>query len=127
MGAHLDPTSLKWQNFLVAVIAGKVAGCGQVKPYPKARELGSLVVRKAYRRQGVGGALIRALLAREAGDVYLMCRAELIPYYAKFGFEEIGLREAPGIIKLKLGGGKMMGTLMGMRFAAMRLRPTGRP
>ena len=118
--ARLDPTTLKWQNFLMAEKDGKVIGCGQVKPYPGCRELGSLVVLEAYRRQAIGGALIRALLADEEGAVYLMCRDRLVPYYERFGFHEIGLCEAPGVIRLKLGAGRVLGGLFGIRLAAMR-------
>lgn len=121
IGAHLDPTSLKWANFLLAELDGQVVGCGQVKPYPGCRELGSLVVRKPYRRRGIGSALVRALLEREAGDVYLMCREDLTTYYERFGFQQIPLHDAPGVIKLKLLGGSVMVKLFGIRLVAMRV------
>jgi amino-acid N-acetyltransferase len=123
--ASLDPTSLKWRNFLLAEIDGEVVGCGQIKPYPGCRELGSLVVRRALRRQGIGGALIRALLVGEQGDVYLMCRDRMMPYYTRFAFEQIGVSQAPLVIKMKLGAGNIMGVLFGLRIAAMRLRQRG--
>ena len=51
--AQLDPTSLKWKNFLIAEVDGDIAGIGQVKPLLGCRELGSLVVAKAHRKQGI--------------------------------------------------------------------------
>ena len=40
--ARLDPTNLHWQNFLLAEVDGQVVGCGQIRPYPGLRELGSM-------------------------------------------------------------------------------------
>jgi amino-acid N-acetyltransferase len=124
-GAGLDPTRLRWQNFLVAESEGQVVGCAQIRAYPGFRELGSLVVRKAYRGQGIGEALIRALLAREDGVVYLMCRGRMAPYYARFGFEEIKPRQAPWALKTKVRAGQVMASAFGVRLAVMRRARAG--
>ena len=117
---HLDPTTLKWPNFLVAEDdAGQIVGIGQVKPLPGARELGSLVVVPAWRERGVGGALIHALIAQESGDLYLVCRDTLAPYYRKFGFREIGWRDMPWPLRVKAGFG-LIGRLFGIRGAFMK-------
>lgn len=51
-----------------------------------------------YRNRGVGGRLIEAFieLAREETrkGVILTCKAEKIPYYAKFGFVNEGKSES---------------------------------
>jgi N-acetylglutamate synthase-like GNAT family acetyltransferase len=117
---HLDPTSLKWQNFLMAEHEGKVVGIGQIRPYANCPELGSLVVLKEFQRQGIGGMLIEALLARESGVVYLECRRPLESYYRRFGFEEISWWQAPMPLKLKSGMGNILGRLFGIRIAVMR-------
>ena len=57
---NLDPTSLKWQNFLVAELVGSIVGIGQVRKHRGCRELGSLVVLKEYRRKGIGRMLMAA-------------------------------------------------------------------
>ncbi len=116
----LDPTSLNWRNFLVAEDpAGRVIGIGQVKPLPGARELGSLVVVPEYRQQGVGAALIHALLAREKGPLYLLCGNHRVPYYQKFGFRPIGWRDAPWAIRAKLLP-SLAFRLFGVRVVAMK-------
>lgn len=95
-GARLNPFGLDWRRFLVAgTPGGDVLGCGQVKPHADgSRELASLVVREQARGRGVARALIENLLARqEARPVYLMCRASLEPFYARFGFHPAGLDE----------------------------------
>ena len=99
--ANLDPLSLHWKNFLVAESAGWIVGAGQVKPYPNARELGSLVVLPSHRGRGVGSAIVRALIARESGDVFLLCRDRLKSYYARFGFRSVGFGETRGVVRAK--------------------------
>lgn len=86
---QLDPTSLHWSHFLVAEQDGQTVGIGQIRPYPRCRELGSLAVRKEFRRQGIGAMLINALLEKERGDVYLECVSHNEGYYGKFGFTRI--------------------------------------
>jgi amino-acid N-acetyltransferase len=99
---HLDPTSLKWQHFLVVEHDGKIVGIGQVKQYPGCQELGSLVVLPEYRGQGIAGELIPALEARAGRPLYLTCRDRMQGYYAGFGYERIPLWKAPPAILWKL-------------------------
>jgi N-acetylglutamate synthase-like GNAT family acetyltransferase len=117
---HLDPTSIRWQNFLLAEHDGRVVGIGQIRPYPNCPELGSLVVHREFQGQGIGGMLIEALLTRESGVVYLECRRPLESYYSRFGFEEIPWWRAPMPLKLKSGLGNILGRLFGIRIAVMR-------
>lgn len=116
-GARLDPTGLRWPNFLIGEIDGQMAGIGQVRP--RTPELGSLVVRGDLREQGIGGALIRALLARHPGEMYLECRPGLAGYYARFGFERIPWQAAPMPLRLKAGLGSLLGAPLGIRPAVM--------
>lgn len=85
--ARLNPLGLDWRRFLVVERDGQLLGIGQVKPRGDgSRELASLAVRPAHQGQGIGGTLIRALIAREEGPLYLMCRPPLEGYYVRFGF-----------------------------------------
>lgn len=119
-GERLDPMTLDWPNFLVAEDdAGRIIGIGQVKPLRGARELGSLVVVPDWRERGVGAALIHALMADEPGPLFLVCRPMRVPYYGKFGFREIGLREAQGALRVKAALFRLAG-LVGLRGAVMR-------
>lgn len=118
LGAGLDPTALHWSHFHVAEIEGEIVGVGQIRP--KACELGSLVVKESWRGQGIGGQLIRSLLATQDSPVYLECRASLAPYYAQFGFEEIDWREAPVPLRFKAGAGHLMSKLFNVKLAVMR-------
>jgi N-acetylglutamate synthase-like GNAT family acetyltransferase len=98
----LDPTSLKWQHFLVAEADSGIVGIGQVKEYPGCLELGSLVVLAEYRGQGIGGELIRTLEARAGRPLYLLCRDRMQPYYERFSYERIPISRAPRPLLLKL-------------------------
>jgi len=96
-GAHLNPADLDWRHFIVAVTPeGGVIGCGQVKSHRDgSRELASMVVRRAYRKQGIARAIIERLLAENPPPLYLMCRSRLGPFYEKFGFRIITIDEMP--------------------------------
>lgn len=99
---RLDPTSLKWQHFLVAVHADQIIGIGQIKQYPGCEELGSLVTNAAYRGRGVAGKLIAALEARAGRPLYLLCAAKMEPFYHRFDYETMTWWQAPAFLKLKL-------------------------
>jgi len=89
--AWLYPRNLDWQRFLLARWGQDIIGVGQVKPhFDGSRELASLAVVPEWQGNGVGGALIRALLSREPGPLHLMCDQSREQYYERFGFKRIG-------------------------------------
>jgi amino-acid N-acetyltransferase len=116
--AQLDPTSLKWQRFLIAEVNGKIAGIGQVRKHPDCEELGSLVVLREYRGQGIAAQLIERLEARAGRPLYLDCRARMIPYYERFGYKTISYWKAPFTLKLKLFIPKIL-RLFGIKVVVM--------
>ena len=120
----LDPTQLKVEQFIIAETAQasqpRIIGCGQMRRYPNALELGSLVVEPDWRGQGVGATLVRYLLAGIASDVYLECRGQLASYYRQFGFELVGWTDLPIALKLKFGLGRLLSLLPGVSIASMR-------
>jgi amino-acid N-acetyltransferase len=99
----LDPTHLHWSGFLVAVtMNGSIVGIGQVRPHLAGRELGSLVVVPEWRGKGVASALVRALLNRERGPVFLQTTASKVDFYRRFGFETVdSWSDAPWPLVLK--------------------------
>ncbi len=88
---NINPIGLKWHRFLVAVDEnGELIGCGQIKPHwDGSRELASIAVQKAWRRQGIAGAIIEQLFANEQPPIWLTCMDKLIPFYEQFGFVEV--------------------------------------
>ena len=86
--ARLNLLSLRWSRFVVAEVAGKVIGAAQVQPHwDGSRELASVVVDPAWRGQGIGSRLVRTVMTRERGPLYLICRAEREAFYARLGFQ----------------------------------------
>jgi amino-acid N-acetyltransferase len=118
ISAMLDPTTLDWRNFVLAVdtAANRVVGCAQIKPYPDCREFGSLYVLPAYRRLGVGGQLLRALVDAAARPMYLMCLNKMAGYYTGFGFAEVEAGEMPPTLRRK----HRLGRLLGVNVICMR-------
>lgn len=88
---NINPMGLKWPRFLVAVADnGELIGCGQIKSHRDgSRELASIAVQKAYRRQGIAAEIIHRLLADEPPPVWLTCMDRLVPFYEQFGFVEV--------------------------------------
>ena len=99
--ARINPLDLDWRRFVVAEESGRIVGVGQVRPHRDgSRELASLAVIPGRQAQGIGGALIYALLARQPGPVYLMCMDRLEPYYRRFGFRRLARDELPPAFRL---------------------------
>jgi amino-acid N-acetyltransferase len=88
--AHLNPLSLGWRHFRLAVDAsGQAIGCGQVRRHGDgSRELASIVVAEAWRGRGVARAVIERLMAEAGPPLWLTCRSGLKGLYARFGFRE---------------------------------------
>lgn len=99
--AHINPTGLTWKRFLVAVEEGQIVGVGQVKPHADgSRELASIATIPAKQGQGIARQIIEALLARERGELILMCRAPLTNFYQRFGFQRAAPSELPPMFRL---------------------------
>jgi amino-acid N-acetyltransferase len=94
---RINPTGLDWRRFIVAISpAGTVIGCGQVKPHGDgSREIASIVVDPEWRGQSVARTIIERLIEENPGELFLMCRSVLGPFYEKFGFCSISFDEMP--------------------------------
>src|SRR6476646_282214 len=94
--ARINPYNLDWRRFLLAQWGQDIVGVGQVKPHGDgSRELASIAVVPEWQGNGVGGALISALLSRETGPLHLMCNAAREHYYPRFGFQRLDRRAMP--------------------------------
>ena len=87
----INPTSLDWKRFIVAVNdGGQVIACGQIKPHGGGiRELASIAVNPSHQGQGLTRAVIEKLLANVERPVYLMCLSKMEGLYVKFGFRPL--------------------------------------
>ena len=119
--ANLNPMSLDWPNFVVAEQDGGVVGIGQVKPHRDgSRELASIAVVPAQQGSGVGSAVIRTLLAREAGVLHLTCRRTMQGYYERFGFRRLEPAEFPRYFRRLIPIVNTFARLRGIEIVVMR-------
>lgn len=94
--ARLNPRHLRWRNFHVAEIDGAIVGVRQVKQHAGGtREVASGYVVPAFRRQGISRELLEAAIARESGDLFLMCDQVWCAYYAESGFRIVSSGDLP--------------------------------
>jgi amino-acid N-acetyltransferase len=93
----INPTSLDWKRFVVAVDSDdRVIACGQLKPHGQdVLELASLAVQPEFQGRGLGRAIIEHLLKKSPRPLYLMCISKNGGLYEKFGFRTVGYEEMP--------------------------------
>ena len=121
----LDPTQIRWSQFWVAEAHGRVVGCGQLRQFDEAQELGSLVVARSYRHQGIGSALTRALLVSATHPVYLECLGQsLAQFYAQLGFEVTSLAQLPMALQRKFALTNRLARLLHLPLVLMKYPET---
>ncbi len=119
--AGINPMSLDWHRFVIAEEENQVVGIGQIKPHGDgSRELASLAVIPERHGQGIGGEIIRHLLEKESGVIYLTCRAQLESYYTRFGFCKIGREEMTPYFQRIHRIGNIFARIAGTQLLVMR-------
>jgi amino-acid N-acetyltransferase len=102
--AKLDPTQIRWSQFWVIEQAGQIIACGQLRSFTAAQELGSLVVAREWRHQGLGTALTQHLIHQATNPLYLECLgAKLAQFYQHLGFQPVSWPELPRSLQIKFG------------------------
>ncbi|NMF82049.1 GNAT family N-acetyltransferase [Nodosilinea sp. P-1105] len=102
--AMLDPTQLRWQQFWLIECDRHIVACGQLRTFADSQELGSLVVRPGWRRQGLGTTLTQHLIQQATQPLYLECLGTgLAQFYRRVGFVPIGDKELPQGLRRKFG------------------------
>ncbi len=92
------PEALEWEDrdgqclwFVAHDGRGEVIGIARVTPEGR---VGRMAVGRAWRRRGVGSALLRAAVeaarARGHQTVYLSAQTHAVPFYARHGFVATG-------------------------------------
>ncbi|MEA5537364.1 GNAT family N-acetyltransferase [Crocosphaera sp. XPORK-15E] len=104
LGAFLDPTQLRTEQFWVIELEGKIIACGQLRTFENALELGSVVVKQSYRNQGLGNYLTNHLIEQAKCPLYLECLGDsLKTFYQRFGFVEVNFQDISPSLPQKFG------------------------
>ena len=115
-GERVKPIGLHWPNFMIAERADELVGMVQLRQHPDgSRELGTLVVRRDSRQQGIAVMLIDALLAKQNGRILMVTGAAHARHYGRWNFAPIAARLAPASVRwnywMGLHGGRMISLL----------------
>lgn len=106
---RLNPTNLDWRRFTVAISDGTLVGAVQVRHHKDgARELGSLVVKPAFRRQSIAKTLIDAVLRDVSDTVWIVTGHDNVGHYAAWGFVQAKPRMAPRSVRFNYRAGRAM-------------------
>ena len=88
---ELDEHDSRCHHVLVTDVRGRPVGAGRIKADG---HIGRMAVLKVCRGQGIGAAMLTALLeharARGQASVFLHAQVSAIPFYARFGFAVSG-------------------------------------
>jgi N-acetylglutamate synthase-like GNAT family acetyltransferase len=118
-GERVNPNGLHWPNFVVAERDGALTGAVQLRLHRDgSRELGTLVVERMQRNQGIAARLIDALLSCHSGRILMITGRKHANHYARWGFAPITPRQAP----TRVSRNYWMGTCAGYVFAALQRR-----
>jgi N-acetylglutamate synthase-like GNAT family acetyltransferase len=124
--ANINRMSLKWPNFVLAEEEGAIVGVGQVKTHGDgSKELASIAVVPARQSKGIGSAIIKTLLARERGVLYLTCRSQLEHYYERFGFRTLRAAEYPPYFRRMIPIVNTVARVFRMRILVMKREAVG--
>jgi len=97
---RLNPADLDWRRFWVAACGPELVGAVQVRRHPDgSREVGSLVVARSHRHQGIASRLLEMLLTDTLSDYYLITGRALAGYYSQRGFQKVAVVGAPRCIR----------------------------
>jgi amino-acid N-acetyltransferase len=114
----LDRSAFILEDFLVAeALAGGFAGCARLKSYSDCVELSSVAVHPMYRGQGIGSAIVAALLEHAAVPaIYLVCEPKETAFFARFGFQVLCRAHVPPMLLPKLFAYEAkVGTMVAMK------------
>lgn len=98
VGEQNCPPELEWEhedesNHFLATVDGSPAGASRWRKTDKGYKLERFAVKKDFRGDGVGQALVKAVLAdlpADADYVYLHAQVAAVTLYERFGFVKTG-------------------------------------
>ena len=102
LSAGLDPSQIRWSQFWLLEKEGRLVGCGQLRSFGDVQELGSLVIARPFRHQGLGSILTQHLTQQASSPLYLECLGQkLVQFYSQLDFEVTELADLPPSLQRK--------------------------
>jgi N-acetylglutamate synthase-like GNAT family acetyltransferase len=127
----MNPLSLSKENLLVAfdddLDEQPLLGFGQIRPMDNDySELASLYVIPKRRKQGIGGAIVEALLERHKAssskEVCLLTLKPTVPFYETYGFQvasESERKKLPASLQFEFQAGNAVSLFLGNALVCM--------
>ena len=121
LSAGLDPTQIRWSQFWVVEKDGRVVGCGQLRQFEDAQELGSLVIARSHRHQGLGRTLTHHLSQQASNSLYLECLGQKrVEFYERLGFTVADLDDIAPSLRPKFTLTQRLARFLPIPLAVMR-------
>ncbi len=75
---------------------GLVVGCVRlIEVAPQTVVVDDVLVKEGRRGEGIGRQMMQAAMNARGGTLYLCCHEDRLRFYSHFGFEQIGIEQAP--------------------------------
>ena len=75
---------------------GLVVGCVRlIEVAPQTVVVDDVLVKEGRRGEGIGRQMMQAAMNARGGTLYLCCHEDRLRFYSHFGFEPIGIKQAP--------------------------------
>lgn len=121
LSAGLDPTQIRWSQFWVIAKDNRVVGCGQLRQFDDAQELGSLVIARSHRHQGLGRSLTQHLIQHATKPLYLECLGQSrVQFYQQLGFTVTDLEGIPPSLRPKFALTQRLAKLLPIPLVVMK-------
>jgi N-acetylglutamate synthase-like GNAT family acetyltransferase len=106
----------QWQKYFVVEYQGMLVACGRIDHQEQHSEIYDVFVLPEWRSQGLGQAIVQALLQQAIYPVYLASLPGAVPFYQAIGFESIEPQKLSMFVASRL-------SLSSPRYRQVRLQP----
>ena len=79
----------------------RILGCGRLRPYPEFCEIASLAVADDARATGIGFEIVKRLLQKYEGTIYLICDDYVVEFFRRFEFSLLPESDMPDGLRAK--------------------------
>ncbi len=97
---HPFYSPVNWKKYkLIESDRGLIVGCTAIDYYKHCSILGNLYVKKAWRKRGLGSALLKFSIKKIDRPIYLVSKKKNINFYKRNGFILVSWEDLPSTVK----------------------------